>query len=382
MIKKLLTAVFCIWCLATAASADAKKDCANAKIKPAQIVRSCTKVIQADPTAAWAYVNRAKNYPKTNANFGKIIGDFTKAIEIDPRNAAAFLGRAQTGIAQSTSMMLVPVDNPNYYIERVLPDLNAAIAIDPEFIAAIEERGWYYSGKDEHENAVADFGKVISRNPERLSAYGMRGLSYRSLGKYDLAIADFDKEFALARTGTRNDYETRGLTHSLNGNNEVAIADYKRAIASGAEFSDTKLNLAYAYFNTGDFKAAAKTLNSSRETVGDVSWKLLRFMSMRKAAQHLDPAYTAIDEARHYNEWYEPLLNLYFGKQKVTPEQVLLSGERPHDKCIAHFFVAEWHLDRDEKEAAARTLRQAVEICPKDAVELAAVKAELKRIKV
>jgi tetratricopeptide (TPR) repeat protein len=381
MTKKLLAALFCFSCLATAACADAKKDCANAKIHPAQIVKSCTKVIQADPTAAWAFVNRAKNYPKTNANFGKIIGDFTKAIEIEPHNAAAFLGRAQAGIAQSTSMMAVPANNPDYYSERVLPDLNAAIAIDPEFIAAIEERGWYYSGKDEHENAVADFGKVISRNPERLSAYGMRGLSYRSLGKYDLAIADFDKEFALTRAGTRNDYETRGLTHSLNGNDNAAIADYKRAIASGAEFSDTKLNLAYAYFNTGDFKAAAKTLNSSRETVGDVSWKLLRFMAMRKAAQHLDPAYTAIDEARHYNDWYEPLLNLYFGKQKVTPEQVLVSGERPHDKCIAHFFVAEWHLDRDENEAAARTLKQAVEICPKDAVELGAVKAELKRIK-
>jgi hypothetical protein len=73
-------------------------------------------------------------------------------------------------------------------------------------------------------------------------------------------------------------------------------------------------------------------------------------------------------------------LNLYFGKQKVTPEQVLLSGERPHDKCIAHFFVAEWHLDRDEKDVAMRILKQAVDICPKDAVELGAVKAELKHI--
>jgi tetratricopeptide (TPR) repeat protein len=292
------------------------------------------------------------------------------------------LGRARASITLSRRMMrLVPVNAPDVTDDHILLDLNAAIAIDPEFIAAIEERGWFYSGKGEHENAVADFDKVISRNPERLSAYGMRGLAYRGLGKYELAIADFDKELEIARPGIRKNYDTRGLTHSLNGNNKAAIADYKRAIASGAEFWDTKLNLAYAYFNTGDFNAAAKTLNSSRETVGDVSWKLLRFLAMRKAAQNLDPAYTAIDEARHYNDWYEPLLNLYFGKQKVTPEQVLLSGERPHDKCIAHFFVAEWHLDRDENEAAVRTLEQAVEICPKDAVELGAVKAELKRIK-
>jgi hypothetical protein len=76
MTKKLLATLFCICCLATAAFADAKKDRANAKIHPAQIVRSCTKVIQADPTAAWAFVNRAKSYTSTAANYGKMIADY------------------------------------------------------------------------------------------------------------------------------------------------------------------------------------------------------------------------------------------------------------------------------------------------------------------
>jgi tetratricopeptide (TPR) repeat protein len=381
MTKKLLAILFCFSCLATTAFADAKRDCANAKIHPARIVRSCTKVIEADPKAAWAFVNRAKNYPQTIANYRKIIADFSTAIEIDPHNAQAFLGRAEAHITRSQSMGTVPANNPNFYIDLALPDLNAAIAADPELISAYQRRGWFYMDKEVYDHAIPDFDKVISRNPDWSAVYGVRALAYRGMGKYDLAIADFDKEFTLTGRGTRKDYETRGLTHSLNGNNDAAIADYKRAIASGVEYVDTKLNLAYAHFNKSDYKAAAGVLTSTQETVSDMSWKLLRFLAIQKSGQHLDRSLSAIADTLHYKDWHLPLAELYLGKRKVTPEQALLIGERPREKCMALFFFAEWNLQREELPNAVRLLKHAADICPKDAVELGAVKAELKRLK-
>jgi lipoprotein NlpI len=51
------------------------------------------------------------------------------------------------------------------------------------------------------------------------------------------------------------------------------------------------------------------------------------------------------------------------------------------DRCLAHFYVGEWHLLRKEFADATADLKAAVELCSRDVTEYRAAVAELARQK-
>jgi len=83
-----------------------------------------------------------------------------------------------------------------------------------------------------HKQAIGDFDRAIAINPTYANAYNNRGIAYGGLGNYKQAIGDFDR--AIAINPTRADaYNNRGAAYDKLGNHNQAIEDLKIASKLG-----------------------------------------------------------------------------------------------------------------------------------------------------
>ncbi len=144
---------------------------------------------------------------------------YTNAIALDPNYAAAYNNR---GIAY---------DDKGQY-DRAIEDYSKAIALDPNLAAAYFLRGLAYDSKGQYDIAIKNFTKAIELDPNYTVAYFFRGSAYDSKGQYDIAIKNFTKAIELDPNYTVA-YFLRGSAYDLSGNLGRATSDYKKACDMG-----------------------------------------------------------------------------------------------------------------------------------------------------
>jgi tetratricopeptide (TPR) repeat protein len=139
--------------------------------------------------------------------------------------------------------------------EQAIADYDQAIALDPKYAAAYNNRGAAYYAQGEYKLAIADFSKAIELAPDDPAAYNNRGLIYPDQGEYELAIADFNKAIALDPKDSKT-YSNRGLTYADQGKYDLAIADHNKAIALDPEDPVAYYNRGVAYYAQGKYELA------------------------------------------------------------------------------------------------------------------------------
>ncbi len=97
---------------------------------------------------------RQGNYQLYLGNCSQAIAYYTQAIALNPQNAQALNNRAYTYMAKGR-------------YDRALPDLDQAIAIRPDYVNALMNRGdiynYYYAVN--HDRAIADYDRVMAIDP-------------------------------------------------------------------------------------------------------------------------------------------------------------------------------------------------------------------------
>jgi tetratricopeptide (TPR) repeat protein len=367
--------------LPSAAFAGATKDCANRKLSPKRIIWACTVVIEANPKVAFAYVARADaSLHVSTDNFNALLADYSKAIELDPTLAAAYLGRARVNFSRGTfKSRLEGVDSPQFNV-LVLDDLNRAVELEPDNVRALRWRASQLMSEDKLDQALADYETVVRLKPDDDDSYTGRARAHFELGHYAQAIADYDKSFYLGKKRSAFYQAQRGLAHSLNGDDLLALKDYDIALKDKANAFDTYLNRAFSLYNLGRYEEASNALNAERETVSDISWKLLRFHALYQAKLHRDPAYLGIQEALEYDDWYKPLANMHTERTDAHSVLTAMEQQPAKNKCIAFFFVGQWQIYKQDTAGAKASFQNAIDICPLTKVERAAAMAALKKL--
>ncbi len=95
---------------------------------------------------------------------------------------------------------------------EALPSLDKAIALAPNFITAIHERGYTYNDLGFYDRGLADGNREIQLAPEHAAAYTERSFARHYLADFEGAMADRLK--AIALLGTHPDRET-GVAEEL-----------------------------------------------------------------------------------------------------------------------------------------------------------------------
>ncbi len=177
--------------------------------------------------------NIRDNLFSPNSEYDKEIEAYTSAIALNPNFAKAYNNR---GIAY--------LKKGQY--DRAIEDYNKAITINPNDAKAYNNRGNAYVKKGQYDRAIEDDNKAITINPNDADAYYNRGNAYVKKGQYDRAIEDYNKAIALDPNHVLA-YTGRGLAYVSKGQYDRAIEDYNKAIALDPNHANAYGNRGLAY---------------------------------------------------------------------------------------------------------------------------------------
>ena len=167
------------------AAADDAADCAKARGDAA--IAACTRLIRStagNPQRLAAACRNRRRRPLLQGRLRSRGGRLRPGNPHQPEDARAHKDRGLSLYQQSK-------------YDAAIADLNAAIAIDPNFARAYQVRGDAYYYKGDYDRAAADYGQEIRINPKDARAHKDRGLSLYQQSKYDAAIADLNAAIAI-----------------------------------------------------------------------------------------------------------------------------------------------------------------------------------------
>ncbi len=186
---------------------------------------------------------RARDDKQAGA-YVEVIRLYTKAIELNPEFVAAYNNR---GAAYG--------DKGEYF--QAKENFAIAIKLDSWYAPAYYNRGYIQYGRGEHKQAVKDFTMAIELNPNYIEAYNNRGAAYSHQGKYDQAIQDYSQTIALA-PGYGDAYFNRGCAYAKKGRYEEAIADFTMTIELDPTDGSAYHNRGEARQKRGEIRGSAK----------------------------------------------------------------------------------------------------------------------------
>jgi lipoprotein NlpI len=300
----------------------------------------------------------------------RAMADYDAAIRLDSRYAKAFYNRGLAWGGQG--------DN-----DRAIADFDAAIRLNPRDAEAFYNRGLTWSNKGDQDRAIADYDTAVRLDPRHAAALNNRGVAWQAKGDHDRALADFD---VAIRVDPENAtvFANRGLSWAEKADYARAVADYDAAIRLDPADARMFKRRGRAHFYQGQFALAEKDLVETiarKRDIYAVLWLYLaRARSGNKAEAQLEKDASALPT----KDWPEPVLRLFLGR--LSPEGIMSaasasdSQKEKERRCEAHFYVAQWHMIRGEKEHAMPQFRRAREVCPDNFVEYDGAVAELKRL--
>ena len=214
-------------------------------------IAAYSSAIQLDPSAPFAYYNRAI-VKRAKQDFAGALNDYIRTLEVDPKNVAAYCNR---GILR----------NEMGDLPRATSDLESAIKIDPTDGCAYQARGVMRSAANDLDNAIKDFGialKLLKEPDAMASTFNNRGWAKFLKKENKGAIEDFSAAISVDPL-YKEAYNNRGLANSREGHVVEALADYGKSIELDKKNANGYFNRGVLLANMRDFGGSLTDLNVS-----------------------------------------------------------------------------------------------------------------------
>ncbi len=150
--------------------------------------------------------------------------------------------------------------------DQAIADYTKAIEIDPNFEAALINRGAMYRGKGDYDRAIADFTKAAKSKEVAALALINRGITHEKKGDFDRAIADHTQAVKVSKAPLA--YYNRGNAFAGKGDYARAIVDYTKTIELEPNAEPAYRGRAAAYDAQGDTVQAQADYKTAQE-IGD-----------------------------------------------------------------------------------------------------------------
>ena len=324
------------------------------------------EAIRIAPKSATAFTNRGNAY-FAKGDLQRALADYNEALALNAKLTAALLARSELYRRQGE-------------FDRAIADGNEAIRLDPRAPAAFNDRGLTYLENGAVNLAVADFDEAIRLNPDRADSFYDRGYAYLQKGDNNQAIADFNETIRLAPAFAFA-FIYRGNAYRGLGDLAGAVADFKEAMRLDPKSPEVPWTLGRIDFNAGDYAAAASDLARAVELKPDQAYFLIwRYLAQARAGSADDARAALGSDAGKLDavKWPYPVVELYL--EQRSAESTLAAPTNADDRCEAQFYIGEWRLLQDDRDAAVEALKASAETCPKTFIEYEGARAELKRL--
>ena len=111
---------------------------------------------------------------------------------------------------------------------------NAALALNPNFAEAYNDRGLAHFRRDENDLAIADYEHALALRPDYANALTNHGIAIFDRGDYDAVIAEMSRAIELDPSNDRA-FVFRGNAYQRKGDYAQAISDWLSARATAAQ---------------------------------------------------------------------------------------------------------------------------------------------------
>lgn len=214
----------------------------------------------------------------------------------------------------------------------------------------LSDRGHYYMGLRQFDDAIADYDRSIALNPDLADAYFWRGLSYFYRGKYDEALENYDQALKIDPKMVEA-YNSRGHTHFTRREWDLAVPEYKRAIEVDPDFAPAHQNLATTYVELGQYELAIEEYDRTLELQ---PWNHIVHAQRAIAHAWAGDVDGALQDADEF---------LAHADDPIT----WLSGLNPvHFKFTSHLVRGTFHLKKEDYGAAIASFDDAINIKSRD----------------
>lgn len=178
--------------------------------------------------------------------FDRALADYKEAVALNPDYAPAYNNRGIIFLYTSKN-------------NQALADFDKAIALNPDKASAYNNRGLVKTsqGKDHFAGALADYNQAISLNPNNAEFYNNRGNVYLSQGRLERALADYDRAVSLAPKDAKA-YNNRGAVFMFNGQNDRALEDLEKSLSLNPEYVLAINNRGKIFMEKGLYEQSVK----------------------------------------------------------------------------------------------------------------------------
>ena len=211
-----------------------------------------------------------------------------------------------------------------------------------------------------------------------------RGVEWASKGEPDRAIADFDTSLKL-KPNDAVVHHARAVEYAVKGDFPRAITDLDTAIKLDPKAEGVFFARGRTRFYMGDYARAASDIEAENKARPNLYIALWAYLARKRAGANDAEVLLERETRRLRNGWPTPVIALYMGSTNL--ESVTIAAGDPDParqrelRCEADFFIAHWHLSKNERERAAALLREVRNACPKNVLEYEGAVAELRRLK-
>ncbi|MBW4497732.1 MAG: serine protease [Oscillatoria princeps RMCB-10] len=177
------------------------------------------------------------------------LAEYSQAIAMNPNYADAYNNR---GVVRYDSG-----DKP-----AALADYNEAIRINPNLASAYYNRGLVRYDSGDKPAALADYNQAIRINPNYADAYNNRGVVRYDSGDKPAALADYNQAIRI-NPNYADAYNNRGVVRYDSGDKPAALADYNEAIRINPNLASAYYNRGLVRYDSGDKPAALADYNQA-----------------------------------------------------------------------------------------------------------------------
>ena len=174
---------------------------------------------------------------------------YSNAIRVQPDYVAAFNNRGNARREKGD-------------MEGALQDFNEAIRLMPRLAIAFSNRGNARRDKGDLEGARQDYNEAIRLMPDYATAFHNRGIARRDKGDLEGALQDCSEAIRL-NPSFAEAFDSRGSVRRDKGDMEGALQDYGQAIQLKADYATAFNNRGNARRDKGDLEGALQDYNEA-----------------------------------------------------------------------------------------------------------------------
>ncbi|MGH7169542.1 MAG: tetratricopeptide repeat protein [Gemmataceae bacterium] len=260
-----------------------------------QLLSDCTAwTIGARPEHLGLVLDRLSQLPDAGERIRHIehdlhditIAEHTAALAIDPQQVAVLVNRGNAYARQGE-------------FDKAVADYTKALELQPGDAALYRRRALVHTRNRALDAAIDDYTESLKREPRNLEAHANRGLVYTQKHDYDRALSDYNEAVRLNARDPALLFN-RGNAYHAKGNHALALADYTEVIRLDPR------NL-WAFGNRGKLHAL---LGDSPRAVADFTRVLQLDPNNVRALCDRAAAYSAMNQHEHAIADYTAALDL------------------------------------------------------------------------